>query len=44
MARNANYRPETNARRGRATDDVKSFEDINEQRPKSEDNDTRDKK
>ena len=42
MARNANYRPKTNARRGRALEDVKSFKDINKQRPKSKDNDTRD--
>ncbi len=42
VARNANYRPETNARRGRATDDIESFEDIDEQRPESEDNDTGD--
>ncbi len=42
VARNANYRPETNARRGRAIDDIESFEDIDEQRPESEDNDTGD--
>ncbi len=43
VARNANYRPKTNTRRGRAIDDIKSFKDIDEQRPESEDNDTRDK-
>ena len=42
VATNANYKPESNARRSRATDDVESFEDIDEQRPESKDNDTRD--
>ena len=41
MARNANYRPKTNTRRGRALEDIKSFKDINKQRPKSNNNDTR---
>ena len=41
MARNTNYRPKTNTRRGRAIDNVKSFKDIDKQRPKSKDNDTR---
>ena len=43
MARNTYYRPKTNTRRGRALEDVKSFKDINKQRLKSKDNDTRSK-
>ncbi len=42
VTRNTNFRPKTNTRRDRAIDNIKFFEDINEQRPKSEDNDTRD--
>jgi len=43
IARNANFRPKTNTRRGRVIDNIKFFKDINKQRPKSKDNDTRDK-
>jgi len=43
VAINTNYRPKTNTRRGRAIDNIKSFKDINKQRPKSKDNNTRDK-